>query len=337
MAVPAQTRQTYGAIGIREDLSNIIYNISPMDTPFLSSVGKGSCDNTNFEWQTDELKATAVNRQVEGWDYASTAATEPRRLSNYTQISATQVQSSGTAESVDFAGRKSTQAYQLAKRAKEMKRDMETMLLDNTVKAIGNATVTPRATASVGTWIGTPVVGTSTVMDGSLATPLGLANLGVGSVGPDGTTAPSAAAGAALAITLAGINAVVSRIWDLGGTPDTIICDAPTKQTISSSAVGGSVVADPIGNNSGSKAITAVNAVDVLVTDFGTFRIVPDRFSVAEQAYFLDFDLWSIDYLRPFKTDTLAKSGDSMKQLLIAEYGLRAKNGFGNGMLKAVK
>ena len=324
MAVPAQTRQTYGAIGIREDLSNIIYNISPMDTPFLSSVGKGSCDNTNFEWQTDELKATAANRQVEGWDYASTAATEPRRLSNYTQISATQVQSSGTAESVDFAGRKSTQAYQLAKRAKEMKRDMETMLLDNTVKAIGNATVTPRATASVGTWIGTPVVGTSTVMDGSLATPLGLANLGVGSVGPDGTTAPSAAAGAALAITLAGINAVVSRIWDLGGTPDTIICDA-------------SVVADPIGNNSGSKAITAVNAVDVLVTDFGTFRIVPDRFSVAEQAYFLDFDLWSIDYLRPFKTDTLAKSGDSMKQLLIAEYGLRAKNGFGNGMLKAVK
>ena len=336
MAVPAQTRQTYGAIGIREDLSNIIYNISPMDTPFLSSVGKGSCDNTNFEWQTDELKATAANRQVEGWDYASTAATEPRRLSNYTQISATQVQSSGTAESVDFAGRKSTQAYQLAKRAKEMKRDMETMLLDNTVKAVGGAAAA-RATASVGTWIGTPVVGTSTVMDGSLATPLGLANLGVGSVGPDGTTAPSAAAGAALAITLAGINAVVSRIWDLGGTPDTIICDAPTKQTISSSAVGGSVVADPIGNNSGSKAITAVNAVDVLVTDFGTFRIVPDRFSVAEQAYFLDFDLWSIDYLRPFKTDTLAKSGDSMKQLLIAEYGLRAKNGFGNGMLKAVK
>jgi len=336
MAVPANTRQTYGAIGIREDLSNIIYNISPMDTPFLNSAGRGSCDNTTFEWQTDELANTAANRQVEGWDYASTAATEPRRLSNYSQISATQVQSSGTAEAVDFAGRKSTQAYQLAKRAKEMKRDMETMLLDNTVKAVGAAAVA-RATASVGAWMGTPVVGTSTVMDGSLATPLGLANLGVGSVGPDGTTAPSAAAGAALAITLAGINATISRIWDLGGTPDTIICDAPTKQTISSAAVGGSVVADPIGNNSGSKAITAVNAVDVLVTDFGTFKIIPDRFGVASQAYFLDFDLWSIDYLRPFRTETLAKSGDSVKQLLIAEYGLRAKNGFGNGMLKAVK
>jgi len=336
MAVPAQTRETYGAIGIREDLSNIIYNISPTETPFLNSVGRGSCDNTQFEWQTDELSGAGNNRQKEGDDYASTAATEPRRLGNYTQISATQVQSSGTAEAVDFAGRKSTQAYQLAKRAKEMKRDMEKMLLDDTLKAVGSSGVA-RATASVGTWMGTPVVGTSTVMDGSLATPLGLANLGVGSVGPDGTTDPTTAASTALAITLAGINAVVSRIWDLGGTPDTIICDAPTKQTISSSSVGGQVVADPIGNNSGSKAITAVNAVDVLVTDFGTFKIVPDRHTVGECAYFFDFDLWSVDYLRPFRTETLAKSGDSVKQLLIAEYGLRAKNGHGNGQLRAVK
>ena len=336
MTVPANTRETYGAIGIREDLSNIIYNISPTETPFLNSVGRGSCDNTQFEWQTDELSGAGNNRQKEGDDYASTAATEPRRLSNYSQISATQVQSSGTAEAVDFAGRKSTQAYQLAKRAKEMKRDMKKMLLDDTFKAVGSSGVA-RATASVGTWMGTPVVGTSTVMDGSLATPLGLANLGVGSVGPDGTTDPTTAASTALAITLAGINAVVSRIWDLGGTPDTIICDAPTKQTISSSAVGGQVVADPIGNNSGSKAITAVNAVDVLVTDFGTFKIIPDRHTVGECAYFFDFDLWSVDYLRPFRTETLAKSGDSVKQLLIAEYGLRAKNGHGNGQLRAVK
>ena len=121
MAVPSDTRETYGAVGIREDLSNIIYNISPMDTPFLNGCGRGSCDNTTFEWQTDTLKTAANNMQPEGNDYASTAATEPVRLTNFTQISATQGQSSGTAEAVDFAGRKSTQAYQLAKRAKEMK------------------------------------------------------------------------------------------------------------------------------------------------------------------------------------------------------------------------
>ena len=336
MAVPADTRQTYGAIGIREDLSNIIYNISPTDTPFLNGCGRGTADNTLFEWQTDTLKTAAANLQIEGNDYTSTAATEPRRLSNYTQISATQVQSSGTAEAVDFAGRKSTQAYQLAKRAKELKRNMETMLLDDTLKTIassGNA----RATASVGAWMGGPILLQTPVLDGTQATVVGLQNLGVGSVGPDGTTAPTAVAGSTTAITLAGINETVSRIWDKGGTPDVIMCDGPTKQTISSSSVGGNVVADPIGNNSGDKAITAINAVDVLVTDFGTFKVVPNRFSVPTFAYFFDYDLWSIDYLRPFRTETLAKSGDSVKQLLLCEYGLRAKNGFGNGQLRGVK
>ena len=336
MTVPANTRETYGAIGIREDLSNIIYNISPMDTPFMNGVGRGSCDNTTFEWQTDTLSDTATNRQKEGDDYASTAATEPRRLTNFTQISATQVQSSGTAEAVDFAGRKSTQAYQLAKRAKELKRNMETMLLDDTLKTIASSG-SARATASVGAWMGGPIVLETPVLDGTQATVVGLQNLGAGSVGPDGTTVPSAVAGSTTAITLAGINETVSRIWSKGGTPDVIMCDGATKQTISSSDVGGSVVADPIGNNSGGKAITAVNAVDVLVTDFGTFKIVPNRFSVPTFAYFFDYDLWSIDYLRPFRTETLAKSGDSVKQLLIAEYGLRAKNGFGNGQLRGVK
>ena len=141
--------------------------------------------------------------------------------------------------------------------------------------------------------------------------------------------------GANTAVSLSLINEVVGRIWDLGGSPDTILCRSDVKQTISSAAVGGSVVADPVGNTSGSKPITAVNAVDVMVTDFGTFKVVPDRFLPAGNCDFIDFDLWSVDYLRPFRTETLAKSGDSVKQLLIAEYGLRSKNGLGSGMLKS--
>ena len=338
MAVPSDTRETYGAVGIREDLSNIIYNISPMDTPFISGIGKGSCDNTKFEWQTDELTTPAANRQKEGWDYSNTAATEPRRLYNYTKISAAQVSPSGTAEAVDFAGRKSSQAYQLAKRAKETKRDMELMILDDTTSEVGASETTSRETASVGAWMGTPVVGTSTVIDGSVGEALaGLANLGVGSVGPDGTTAPSAYGGATQALTLAGVNACVSRVWDLGGTPDVIMCGSVVKQTISSSSVGGAVVATPRGDIGGKDSITAVNSVDVLVTDFGTFKVVPNRRCVQNTAYFLDYDLWSMDYLRPFRTEALSKSGDSVRQLLIAEYGLRAKNGHGNGQVRGVK
>jgi len=331
MAVPTNTRETYGAIGIREDLSNIIYNISPTDTPFLNGCGRGTADNTLFEWQTDTLKTAAANLQIEGNDYTSTAATEPRRLSNYTQISATQVQSSGTAEAVDFAGRKSTQAYQLAKRAKEMKRDMEFMLLEGTVKSAGSSGAA-RNTACFSTWIGTTDVATSNVVAAS--TGGGLTNNGAGAAGPDGTT-EAGTGGADTAITIALVNNVAERIWNLGGTPDTILCDGTVKGTISSSTVGGAVVAEPRANHGGSGPITAVNAVDVLVTDFGTFKVVPDRHIPATQVDFIDFDLWSVDYLRPFRTETLAKSGDSVKQLLIAEYGLRAKNGNGSGQLKS--
>jgi len=330
MAVPANTRETYGAIGIREDLSNIIYNISPTETPFLSGCGRGSADNTTFEWQTDELKTVAMNTQIEGNDYASTAATEPRRLSNYTQISATQVQSSGTAEAVDFAGRKSTQAYQLAKRAKEMKRDMEYMLLQGTVKVLGSSG-TARETAAFSTWVGTNSASTSNVVAAS--TGAGITNSGA-STYPDGTT-NSATGGANTTTTIALINNVAERIWNLGGTPDTILCNGTVKGTISSSTVGGAVVAEPRANHGGKGPITAVNAVDVLVTDFGTFRVVPDRHIPATNVDFVDFDLWSVDYLRPFRTETLAKSGDSVKQLLIAEYGLRSKNGNGSGQLKS--
>ena len=330
MAVPSNTRETYGAVGIREDLSNIIYNISPMDTPFLSGCGRGSADNTTYEWQTDELKTVAMNTQIEGNDYASTAATEPRRLSNYTQISATQVQSSGTAEAVDFAGRKSTQAYQLAKRAKEMKRDMEYMLLQGTVKVLGSSG-TARETAAFSTWVGTNSASTSNVVAAS--TGAGITNSGA-STYPDGTT-NSATGGANTTTTIALINNVAERVWNLGGTPDTILCNGTVKGTISSSTVGGAVVAAPRKDIGSKDNITAVNAVDVLVTDFGTFKVVPDRFIPATNVDFIDFDLWSVDYLRPFRTETLAKSGDSVKQLLIAEYGLRSKNGNGSGQLKS--
>lgn len=324
-------RQTYGAVGIREDLSDIIYNISPMDTPFMNGIGKGSCNNTQFEWQTDELTSAAANRQVEGDSPDAIAVSEPRRLSNYTQISHKTVMTSGTAEAVDFAGRRSSQAYQLAKRAKEIKRDMEKMLLDNTVKSAGvGSPAAPRATAGFNAWIGTDATGTSNIIDASASPDVGVVNAGSPSVGyPDGSSVGSASL-PAVALTLDAINLAVSRVWDLGGTPDVMMCSGALKQTIS--GLGSSVVAD-LQKNVGDGQATAVNAVDVLVTDFGTFKIVPNRFCLANQVYIIDYDLWSLDYLRPFKTETLAKDGDGIKQMMIAEYGLRAKNGNGNGLI----
>ena len=335
MAIATNTRTTYGAIGIREDLSNIIYNISPMDTPFISNAGKGSADNTLFEWQTDELTAAAANQQLEGDDSMNAlAVSEPVRLTNYCQISYKAVQTSGTAEAVDFAGRRSSQAYQLAKRAKEIKRDMEKMLLSNDVKVAG-AAGTARKTAAVMSWLGTTSAGTSNIILGSASPVVGVVNNGGSSpaVGPDGTTVASF--GTSAVLTMAMINLAMERCFTLGGEPSTILAPADLKQKIS--ALGGSVIADLVTNHDKATQGTAVNAVDVLVTDFGTLKIVPSRLMLADMLFFVDYDFWSVDYLRPFQTETLAKTGDSIKQLMIAEYGLRAKNGLANAAVIGVK
>ena len=335
MAIATNTRTTYSAVGIREDLSNIIYNISPMDTPFMSSVGKGSCDNTYFEWQTDELAAAAANQQLEGDDSMDAlAVAEPRRLQNYAQISYKAVQTSGTAEAVDFAGRKSSQAYQLAKRAKEIKRDMEKMLLSEDL-AVSGATGTARKTAAVMSWLGTASAGTSNIVDGSASPVVGIVNQGSPTAGyPNGTSVASPS-GSDAVLTMAMINLAMERCFDNGGEPTDLMCDASLKQKISS--LGGSVIADLQKEAPGAAPATAINAIDVLVTDFGTLKIVPSRLCLPNQLYFFDYDFWSIDYLRPFQTETLAKTGDSVKQLMIAEYGLRAKNGLANAAVIGVK
>ena len=134
---------------------------------------------------------------------------------------------------------------------------------------------------------------------------------------------------------MAMINLAMERCYTNGGEPSTILSPADLKQKIS--ALGGSVVADIQSNASGAKPTTAINAVDVLVTDFGTLKIVPSRHMLADMLFFVDYDFWSVDYLRPFQTETLAKTGDSMKQLIIAEYGLRAKNGLASAAVIGVK
>ena len=292
MTVPTNTRLTYGAIGIREDLSNIIYNISPEDTPFMSGIGKSSCDNTYFEWQIDALADPDVaNRQAEGDDASVLAVVEPDRVGNYTQISSKAVRSSGTAEAVDFAGRKSTQAYQMAKRAKELKLDMEAMFLELDEAGSAGTSTTPRATQSVGSWITTnAVVGTVVSEDD--------------------------------------IREVMELCWKAGAKPDILMCDGVIKQAIS--ALSQSVSELRTAANDKSPAYV-VAAVDIYVSDFGNLQIVPNRLMPAETAYFLDYSFWDIAYLRPFMTHDIARTGDSISQMLVVEYGLRAKNEAANG------
>jgi hypothetical protein len=328
MAIATNTSLTYSSVAIREDLSDVIYNIAPMDTPFLSGCAKMSADNTKFEWQTDTITAGAANRQLEGDDSpAATARVLPTRLDNYTQISRYIAQTSGTDDAVDYAGHGKHQAYMLAKLGKRMKRDMEVMLTQNIVKAVGSATA-GRATAGIPAWINT-----AHVAGGASGSP---------AAGSLGTTAMVNNTSTA-ACTEVNIKATIKEAYDAGGQPDMMLVPSAVKQTISglSSGAGPGVPArNPV---SGKGGATAIAAVDIYVSDFGTFKIVPDRNlsadgpgSVAANVFFLDMDYWGVAWLRPFQTVTLAKTGDSDKQMLLGEYGLVSKNEKASAILASV-
>ena len=325
MAIASNTSLTYSSVAIREDLSDVIYNIAPMDTPFMSGCSKTTADNTFFEWQVDSITAGAANRKIEGDDnIAADARVLPTRLGNYCQISQYVNQTSGTDQVMNYAGHGKHQAYQLAKNAKRMKRDMESMLTQNIIRNAGNAT-TARQTAGIPAWINTAHVAGGS--GGSAA------------AGSLGTTAMVNNTSTA-ACSEANIKATIKECYDAGGSPDMMLVPSNVKQTIS--ALSQSVSELRTAANKEAPA-SVVAAVDVYVSDFGTFKIVPDRNlakdgpgSVAANVFFLDMDFWAIAWLRPFQTVELAKTGDSVKQLLVAEYGLVSKNEKSSAILASV-
>src|SRR4051812_27066212 len=176
MAIITGTALTFsgspGLQGLREDLSDMIYNVSPDDHPFMSNVGRGTADAVYHEWQTDSLAAANVsNAQFQGDDIATfSAASVTSRLGNRTQISRKEVIISGTVDAVNKAGRATELAYQLVKRGRELKNDIESILLNNQAKVVGAAATAPLL-AGVPSWIKTNVdhVGTNPAGDGTNA------------------------------------------------------------------------------------------------------------------------------------------------------------------------
>lgn len=312
MAQPTNTYDSYdGANALREDLADVIYNISPTEVPFMSNASKGVATNTLYEWQTDSLADAAANAQVEGDDYDGDARTATVRLNNRTQISAKAVTISGTDFSLDHAGMSDAMAYNLAKMGKELKRDIERALVGvEQAKVTGSATVA-RQSASVGTWYGGNKPGTSTAADnfsknGTLTgTPAG-----------DGSTAIAGGTNRAYTETL--LKAGLLKAFELGGEPDTVMMTPSHKQTASAFAGVATKYKDASDK-------VSIGTTDIYVSDFGEVAFVPNRHQQANRVDILQMDMWSVDFLRPFQTTDLAKTGDADKKLLLAEWTLCAK------------
>ncbi|MEQ8736705.1 MAG: DUF5309 domain-containing protein [Rhodospirillaceae bacterium] len=307
MAAPTGTFKTYEAVGNREDLSDFIYNISPTDCPFMSAVGSSTAKSTKHEWQIDALAdADDTNAQIEGDDVTGTTSSPTTREHNYCQISRKDVVVSNTQNYVHKAGREHEMEYQLLKRGRELKRDMEKILTGNQGYVVGNST-TARKLRSLESWLST--------------------NSNRGATGAD---APSATAGATdgtqRAITETLLKDVIQSCYAEGATPQILMVGPANKQNVSG-FTGRSSAREIVKD----EKIQA--AAHLYASDFGDIRVVPNRFQRERSAFVLDPEYASIAYLRKFQRKDLATTGDATKKFIVAEYTLCMKNEAAHGVI----
>jgi Family of unknown function (DUF5309) len=304
MALPASTFATYEAIGNREDLSDVIYRIDPTDTPFMSGIEREKATAVNHEWQTQALAAAGANAQIEGDDANTNTVTATSRLGNIAQIATKVARVTGTQRAVDHAGRDDELAYQEMLKGLELKRDMEFNIVGtNQAKSAGTDT-SARLTATALSWVKSNTSLNGTGSDPSAA---------------DGTGTRTD--GAARGFTEALLKTVLNKIWVAGGKPDQIHAGAFNKQVFST-FTGRATPIEP------TKAKKIIAAVDVYESDFGTLKVIPNRFQRARDVWIFQMELWALAFVngRRMVSVPLAKTGDSDRRMLLSEYALVARN-----------
>jgi len=312
MAIATSAFSTYSAVGNREDLSDTIYRIDPTETPFYTGIDKVTAEAVNHEWQTQALAAaSASNAQFEGDDSPTAdAATPTVRLGNINQISRKLPRVTGTQRVVEHAGRDDEMAYQEMLKGLELKRDIETILLTNQLKAAG-ATGTARKLASVLSWI-------------TSNTDKGTAGGAADPTAADGTS--TRVDGTQRAFTEVQLKNVLQKCWTSGGKPDTIMAGGFNKQAFSTFTGRGTPIQDQT-----DRRITA--AVDRYESDFGTQKAVPNRFMRTRDVLVLQMDMWGYASLpgRNMISFPLAKTGDTDYKMILCEYTLEARNQAASG------
>jgi hypothetical protein len=309
MAQPTNTFDTYDAVGIREDLSNVIYSVTPDDTPLDTACKKTNAPHTIHEWQTDTLRSSAVNAHIEGGDTSAGAVTPTVRLRNYTQIFKNAVVIADTEEGVEKAGRKQEMAYQMLKEAREQKLDIEKALFENQEYIAGDSS-TARKLAGLGAWIKTNE------------------SKGTGGAAPAGTGVDKRTDGTQAAFDQTKFDSVMESIWTNGGNPDRVYL-SPFQMN---------KALDFTGNNNQRSTVQAgdskvVKSLDVYVTPWGTVEFMPSRENRSRDVYILQNDMFNVAVLRPTKSVALAKTGDSTMRQILTELTLTSKNEAASGIV----
>jgi hypothetical protein len=316
MGITANTNETYAVSTIREDLQDAMVSISPSETVVFSAIGRKSVSNTYFEWAAVELAAaSSSNRVIEGEAApGNDAATNAIRFGQYTQISDKVIEVSDTAEKVNGAGDAQTVAKQIAYKLRELKKDMETMALDNVAAAAGSSGVA-RSAAGLPAFLTTNVSRGTSGANGTLS---GSTSGYVNAAATDGTLR---------ALTEAMLKGVIASCWDEGAEPSLVICGSLVKQKISSTFTGAATRYKEVTD----KTISA--AIDLYVSDFGELSIVPSRHVRARDVLVLDPSQARMAYLQETKQKPLARTGHSERRLITVEAGIQIDTQKAHGII----
>ena len=316
MTQVAETFDKYDAsTANREDLSDMIFDVSPDETPVLSMMGKSKAKSTLHEWLTDALAAAKMNHAIEGDDSQDGDALSTRtRINNLTPILKKKMTVSGTQEDgMDPAGITSEMAHQESKKMKEIKLDLEYMIMNGgetdgigNIRVAGNAT-TAREMSSLQCYI-------STNSD--------VGSLGNASTG-DGSDAMGSGTDRPISETIVGN--VLTDCFTNGANPTVLAVDAVAKGLISDFDGGSTRYVD-------TNTKELVHSIDVYVGDYHTLKVVPCRQCPNEIAYFLDPKYLKLAELRPLQSYDLAKTGDNVKREMVWECTLEVCNEKAHGI-----
>ena len=312
MAAPTNTFISNNAVGNRESLHDIITILNKDETPFTSAIGAGSAEATYEEWQLDTLgNADTNNSNLEGDDTAAAAVTPTVRVGNRTQILKKPFTISATQEEVKKAGRDSEISYQTALAGRRIKMDLEAIVSQNQASVAQSGAVT-RKLGGFESWL--------------------VSNVSRGATGASGgfsagnTAAPTD--GTPRASTEALLKTVIRSAWNAGGKPSVLLMGPSQKQTFSGFTGIATQYQEPKG-----KMATVVGAVDRYVSDFGTLSAMPSRYMRGREIGVVDPALWRLLWLRKWKKEELAKTGDARKFHIIGEVTLESRNEAGCGIV----
>lgn len=296
-APPTGTYQTYQAVGNREDLIDLIVNISPVDTPVLSMTESVRAYNTLHEWQTDTLKTPTAVARVEGEDANIKTVTATSRLNNRTQIIDNNFIVSNTELAMKPAGRADEADYQTEKAMKELANDIEYAFVVNSAVVTG-ASATARQLKGLAGWVTTNI--------------------------------SSATANRALTSTI--LDALLKTVWLAGGRPDTILTGGTQKIAFTNTTNFPGMTRN-ITATIGSYSLF----VDVYQGGIGgSLKLITSTImgnNLDNQIFALQMDKFRKAWLRPIKKTQLGVTGDGVKYQIVAEVTLESLNEKASGVI----